>query len=159
MVYAWLTGLQDADCHELWFALDDNLRLCFAQGWLMTTGRDDLAKRDKLAAALAGGVHELFPEMLQHLVKHWRHVYADLNCQPALIGATDLVGPDMELVMFTSDEYAGPYPAGARIPAHSFITHYVNGAWKIAATARRLPIPGWPPTEQEVAGLLGNEPS
>lgn len=157
-MYAWLTGLRDADGDALWFALDDNLRLCFAQGWLMTTGRDEVGKRDKRAAALTRGVHKLYPRMLQYLLEHWRHVYGDLGYKPALIDATDLVGPDMELVMFTSDEFAGPYSAGGQIPAHSFITHYVDGTWKIAATARRLPVPGWPPTEQEIAGLLSSEP-
>lgn len=156
VVYRWLTSLRDPDETELWSALDHNLRLCFAQGWLMTTGRDDPKKRNKRAASLARGDHKLFAKMVRDMVEHWRHAYRDMNFEPALIGATDLVGPDMELVMFTRDEFAGPYSAGARIPAHSFITHYVEGAWKIAATSRRLPVPGWPPTEQEVSGLLGS---
>lgn len=154
-MYKWLVGLKNPDGAELWDALDENLRLCLAQGWLMTTGRDDVEERDNSAAALIRGQHKLFAEMIQDLAIHWRRVYRDLNYEPALVGATDLVGLDMELVMFTRNEFAGPFSAGARIPAHSFVTHFVDGVWKIAATARRMPVPGWPPTEQEIAGLMG----
>lgn len=154
VVYKWLTDLENPEGTELWDPLDENLRLCFAQGWLMTTGRDEPKTRDQHADALVRGDHEFFSKMLRDLVNHWRQVYRDLNYEPALIDATDLVGPDMELVMFTSDEFAGgPYSAGDRIPAHSFVTHYIDGGWKISATARRLPVPGWPPTEQAIAGL------
>lgn len=154
IAHEWLTRLRHED-DALWFTLDENLRLCLAQGWLMATGRDEPRKRDKRAAALVSGIHKRFPAMLHDLVEHWQRVYEDLDYTPAIVDVTDLVAPDMEMVMFTRQEFVGPYSAGDLIPTHSFITHYVDGVWKIAATSRRLPVPGWPPAESEVAGLLG----
>ncbi|MCA0295236.1 MAG: hypothetical protein LCH96_07995 [Actinobacteria bacterium] len=159
VVYRWLVGLRDEEPAQLWADLDENLKLCFAQAWLMNNDRAKPGRREARAAALVSGDHKWFGQMLEDLTEQWRHVYRDLNYEPAIIAASDLVGPDMELVMVTSDEFAGDYPAGARIPAHSFITHYVGREWKIAATSRRLPLPGWPPTEQVIEGLLGSTES
>jgi len=92
--------------------------------------------------------------MLADLTDHWTAVYSDLEGRPCLVGVTDLVDLDMELVVVTSELFVGEYSTGGQIPAHSFITHWVDGEWRIAATARRLPEPGWPPTERIVPGLV-----
>ena len=155
VVVAWLLGLGGDDAQRRWSPLDDRLRLCLAQGWLMGTGRADACLRDRRAAALSltDGTDTDFPAMMSDLTDHWREVYRDLGDRPCLVDVTDVVDLDMELVIMASESFAGEYSAGDQIPVHCFITRLVDGKWRIAATARRLPVPGWPPTEQPVPGL------
>jgi len=81
-----------------------------------------------------------------------REVYADLGEAPALVDVTDLVGMDTELVVITAEDFVSDYPAGAHIPAHCFVTRLTDDEWRIAADARRMPVPGWPPTEKSKRG-------
>lgn len=99
--------------------------------------------------------HALFAEFYDWLIARYQHVYREIDGKPCLVGATETVGVDLELVMFASEEHVGPYEAGKPLPVHTFITrHAGNGVWVIAANARRMPVPGWPPTEQVLPGLL-----
>lgn len=63
------------------------------------------------------------------------------------------VGVDMELVILTEPQHIGYVEANTPMMAHSFIVRRRDHDWVIAALARRLPIPGWPPTEQDISGL------
>jgi len=82
-------------------------------------------------------------------------VYSAVDGKPCLVGTTETVGVDLELIVFSSEEHVGPYEPGEPLAAHSFITRHVGeGEWVIAANARRMPVPGWPPTEQTLSGLL-----
>ena len=94
--------------------------------------------------------------MLSVYVEHWRGVYADLKCKPCLVvGANELVGIYMEMVIVTSEEYVGEYPdPHPGVPGHTFLTRLIDDEWFIAANSRRLPRPGWPPTEEEIPGLF-----
>jgi hypothetical protein len=144
----------------LWTALDDRLRLTMAQVWvLMTLGHQDDDLAEDLADAESGNVH--FQEMLGSLIVRWRTVYGDLKDGMSLLRHTELVGADMELVVLMSDAAAEVYAAGAPTPCHSFITKLESDRWYIAALARRLPVPGWPPSEETIPGLTidGTPPS
>lgn len=156
LVFAWLEEVVAPKPGMLfWSALDQPLRLALTQAWMMNCGHDVASDRNVSAQQLSEVVstHPLFAQMLADTITQMRSVYADLDGRPALVGVTDLVALDMELVVLTSNEFAGDYPGGASIPAHCFITRLVEGEWRIAATARRIPIPGWPPTEAIVPGL------
>jgi hypothetical protein len=156
LVYSWLGALAKPDPGPLfWAALDQPLRLCLVQGWMMNRGFGISSDRDLVAEQLshAQSTHTLAGKLLADVAQHMREVYADLGDAPALVDVTDLVGVDMELVVVTSEEFAGDYPAGAQIPVHCFVTRLIDGGWRIAANARRLPVPGWPPTEVPIAGL------
>jgi hypothetical protein len=154
-VVAWLQELAIEDPGiGLWKVLVDDLRLALAQGWMLSTGEADNPERNVAAHQLAQeeGVDKDFPEMFDFLIDHWRGVYSEIDGRPCLVSESDLVGVDMELVVVTSEKYAGQYAAGAAIPVHYFITQFVGGQWQIAANARRLPTPGWPPSERSVPG-------
>jgi len=139
----------------LWASLDDSLRLALAQGWVLyEAGEADQVMAEALARR--DSVHPDFSAMLDAFIQQWRSVYGALQSGYGVLGRTTLVGVNMELVVLTSPEYVGEVPAGgAQVPAHSFITRLADrGAWTIAALARRLPVPGWPPTEEVIPGLL-----
>jgi hypothetical protein len=137
---------------RLWTALDDRLRLALAQGWILSTqGQPD----DDLAEELAAddSTDRSFPAMVDDLRARWRSVYSTLRNGMGLWDHVNLVGADLELVVVTAPECIGDYPEGGEIPAHSFITRLEADDWYIAALARRLPVPGWPPGEEVVPGL------
>jgi hypothetical protein len=152
----WATRVLDDDAplSLLWESLDYPLRLSYAQNWVM--GHPELAEggdRDQVAHDLAAipSPHLAFSELFQALRAHWRNSYGPLGGEPCLVGMSDVVGMDMELTAFTSNEYVGEAPD--EFPVHCFITRLVDGEWRIAALSRRLPVPGWPPTEEIVPGL------
>jgi hypothetical protein len=136
----------------LWTSLDDRLRLTLAQGWILETlGVPD----DDLAEDLADEDTDnpCLPTLLAHLSDRWRSVYADLEGDFGILDRAFVVGVDMELIILTGPEYVGESRAGTPILAHCFIIKFENDEWKIAALARRIPVPGWPPTAQIIPNL------
>jgi len=161
IVFQWLTRIAGADppAELIWGSLDDPLRLAMAQSWLLLGDEvsADSPYRQALAEQLSArsSTHPRFEQFYSWLVAHYQHVYRAIGGKPCLVGATEIVGVDLELVAFASEEHAKAYKAGQPLLAHTFITRYVGGnKWVIAANARRLPVPGWPPIEQVLPGLL-----
>ncbi|HEY2296142.1 MAG TPA: hypothetical protein VGH43_00325 [Jatrophihabitans sp.] len=161
LVFEWLTRIAEPDppVDLIWGSLDDPLRLAMAQSWLLGTEQvaADDSHRDAEAAQLSAreSSHPLFAQFYRSLVAHYQTVYSDIGGKPCLVGTSETVGPELELIAFSSEEHVGTYGPGEPFPAHTFITRHVGGdAWLIAANARRMPVPGWPPTEQELPGLL-----
>lgn len=161
LVFEWLTRLAEPNppVELIWGSLDQPLRLANAQSWLLGAGevRADDPQRDVQAEQLSAreSTHPLFDEFYRSLVAHYQGVYSAVDGKPCLVGTTETVGVDLELIMFSSEEHVGPYEPGEPLAAHSFITRHVGeGGWVIAANARRMPVPGWPPTEQTLSGLL-----
>lgn len=142
---------------SLWTTLDDRLRLALAQGWVLHVlgGPDDDVAED-LADEDTDNPH--FPAMIDFFVRRWQSVYAILKGRFGVFERSYLVGVDMELIVLTGPEHIGVVKADMEIPAHCFIIRFENDEWKIAALARRLPVPGWPPTEQDVSALMIDDP-
>ena len=141
-VFAWLDTLcGESPYDRMWQWLDDNLRLVYAQQWLLGPGAAFIGTAGREAAALERAVPLPsvldFEDMLGAYVEHWRGVYADLKCKPCLVvGINELVGVDMEMVIVTSEEYVGEYPDPLPgVPAHTFLTRLIDDEWFIAATA------------------------
>jgi predicted nucleic acid-binding protein len=160
LVFEWLTRIAEPEppVELIWGSLDHPLRLAMAQSWLLGTGEvADEAQRDDQAAQLSAreSAHPLFDQFYRWLVVHYQNVYRDIGGKPCLVGTSETVGVDLELIAFSSEEWVGTYAPGEPFAAHSFITRHVGGDdWVIAANARRMPVPGWPPTEQVLPGLL-----
>ena len=93
--------------------------------------------------------------MLADLTEHWQSVYTRLQDGVGVLQRTEIAGANLELVVLTALEDAGPVTAGVGFLAHQFITRCTGDDWVIAGTARRLPVPGWPPSEDEIPGLPG----
>lgn len=152
-VFDWVkTVLAGKSDPTLWTTLDDRLRLTLAQGWVLgtfDTPDDDLA--EDLADEDTDNAH--FSIMLEYFADRWRSAYADLQGNFGIFDQAYIVGVDMELITLAGEEYIGYVPAGTPIPAHCFVIRFENDDWKIAALARRLPVPGWPPTEKIIPGL------
>jgi hypothetical protein len=153
VVSRWVADLYHArNGRVLWCVLDDKLRLALSQGWIL----DALDQVDDVLAAslsVEDSTSRHFDTMLDDLIVSWRSAYEMIREDFGVWCDTTFVGVDMELVVLTSPEHSGYHPAGAAIPAHSFITRLRGHEWKIAALARRLPVPGWPPTEETIPGL------
>lgn len=159
-VWMWLDAVRaEAPSPLLWVLLDDAVRLALAQGWIMHQADTDpdITRRDRddLAYALASRdiQHPLAAPMLADLHQHWQQVYALILGGHGVVNQVNTVAPDMEAVVLTGPEHVGRFESGAHILAHTFITRLVGDTWIIAATARRLPQPGWPPTERDVSAF------
>ncbi|GAA1550757.1 hypothetical protein GCM10009827_084270 [Dactylosporangium maewongense] len=160
VVGAWIVAVRaEQPSRPLWALLDDPLRLALAQGWIMHRAEQDseVARRDRvdLAHALTpvDASHPLFVQMITDLHQFWRSVYAAVLHESGVWNKHNLVAPGMEMVFLTPPQYIGLLEAPQAIPSHCFITRYVeSGSWLIAALARRLPVPGWPPSERELPG-------
>jgi hypothetical protein len=147
----WIEGIHSgAPVERLWEPLDDNLRLCVAQAYVLNSDGMPDAER---AAAIAErkSMHPEFQNMMEQTVANWREVYSTLANGVAYLANPEPVGPDLEYLALLEPLYAGAIDQPT--PAHSFIVRRVDGEWLIAATARRLPVPGWPPSEQVIPGL------
>jgi len=161
VVFKWLTHIADAKppVELIWGSLDYPLRLAMAQSWLLGTGEctADDPRRDFQAEQLSArsSSHPMFEQFYSWLVARYQDVYRAVDGKPCMVGTTEAIGVDLELIAFSSEEYVGSYGPGESLPAHSFITRHVGeDEWVIAANARRMPVPGWPPTEQVLPGLL-----
>lgn len=152
-VIEWLALVHASKCEDpaLWRMLDDPLRLALTQGWVLHNGGDT---DDDLAEALADEDSNgpQFESMINALIQHWQHVYAALREEIGILQQSHIVGVDMELIVLTGPEYIGEVQAGS-VSAHCFVVRYEDEEWRIAALARRLPVPGWPPREEVIPGL------
>jgi hypothetical protein len=152
-VLDWAAELHgDTPGWHLWAALDEPLRLALAQAWILNTS----GHRDDRRATALTEPHPSSPDaqdMLDWHIAHWRQVYDLLAGEFGIWGAPTLVGVDMELVVLVEPQHTGYVEAGTPMAAHSFIVRLRDREWVIAALARRLPVPGWPPTSQEIPGL------
>jgi len=153
-VVKWLRLMQGSSSNgpALWGMLDDPLRLALAQGWVLYASDE---ADDDLAEALADedSTGPEFDAMIEALIQHWQNVYVALREEIGILRQTDIVGVDMELIVLTGPEYIGEARTNISIPAHCFVVRYEDEEWRIAALARRLPVPGWPPTEEVIPGL------
>lgn len=153
-VIKWLRLMHrpDSNGQALWRMLDDPLRLALAQGWVLYVGDDT---DDDLAEDLADEDSNCprFDAMIDSLVQRWQNVYIALRDDIGVLRRTSIVGVDMELIILTGPEYIGEARTNVTIPAHCFVVRYEDEEWRIAALARRLPVPGWPPTEEVIPGL------
>lgn len=154
-VLEWARTLHSSEPdRRLWTMLDDDLRLALTQAWTLNTiGHPD----DDLARALAASTLEgpLAEEMFAAYVKRWRQVYKMLAGDFGIWGSPMPISVDMELVILTDPHHIGCVEANTAVSAHSFVVKRQGDEWVIAALARRLPIPGWPPTEEDISGLNG----
>lgn len=151
VVTSWVerihSGIVDT---RLWEPLEDVLRLCYAQmfiynnkAWPDDKLADDLAQRHSQ--------HPDFMTMLEQHVQHWRGVYRSLANGIAYLGSPESVGVDLEYIALFDPKFVGEFDQP--LPANSFLVRWVNDRWLIAANSRRLPAPGWPPTDKVIPGL------
>jgi hypothetical protein len=117
---------------------------------LHTCGKPDDDLAEDLAADDSDSPH--FATMSEEMVSRWRNSYRVLRAEIGVLCQVNIVGVDMELVVLTGPEYIGTARENP-ILAHCFIVRFEDDEWKIAALARRLPVPGWPPKEHAVPGL------
>lgn len=155
-VYRWLKLLAAGDFAGAWADMDDNLRLCRVQAWLWNNQEhEDIATLDltetaqQLSAAPSpSNLWDSFATTeLHQLHGTWQDRFDQLaSGSLAAASATRVVGPDLEVVIFT--ESAAVWVAKEPTlltDAFVFTVRMTQGGWKIAAYGDFLPIPGWPP--------------
>lgn len=148
VVSGWLVELYSDDCSptRLWRALDQPLRLWFAQSAIW----DSLGRADHgLAEMLAVESPEVaeFLTLGESLVTHWQSTFTMLRGGFGWVQKLHLAAPDIEVMVLSSLANEGWHLAGHQVLAHFFPVRLTDAGWRIASLGKSLPVPGWPPTE------------
>lgn len=159
----WLVSLKRGKKRAVWSALTRELRITLAQDWIIANdGHPNLEPydRDELAEALAArnprhplGKHCLRSklEVLQDHYERW-----DIEGWGAA-GNPRRIGLDYELVvMAPADEGILVARNGELLPVYPILMRKIGPDWNVANFAAAYPIPGWPPSAEEIpASLVG----
>ncbi|MGW5235975.1 toll/interleukin-1 receptor domain-containing protein [Streptomyces nodosus] len=153
----WLMSVKRGKKRDVWKALTRELRLCLAQDWIIANdGHPNLARydRDELAEALAAknpthplGKHCLRSKLqvLQDHYKRW-----DIKRWGAA-GNPRRIGLDYELVvMAPADEGILVTRNDELLPVFAILMRKIGPDWLVANFGAAYPIPGWPPSAEEI---------
>ncbi len=124
------------------------------ESWLMITGFGEESNRDARADGIAEGPGSPdWAEFAAWRLTGWRErVFGLLVDQSwGLVSVPEYVGPDIEFVRIAPGGEARELVAGEPVVVQTLTLRLVDGAWFIAGVGRTLPVPGWPPREQELA--------
>jgi hypothetical protein len=159
----WLVSLKRGKKRAVWSALTRELRLTLAQDWIIANeGHPNLEPydRDELAEALASRnpTHPLGKHCLRSKVEVLQDYYGrwDIDSWGAA-GNPRRIGLDYELiVMAPADEGILVTREGEVLPTYAILMRKIGPDWRVANFAPAYPIPGWPPSAEEIlASSLG----
>jgi hypothetical protein len=150
----WIDAvLVSGDLPRAWSLMAQDFRLAVTQGLIMgvapeRTGDNEFAT----ALADAGPASAAFGPFAESLSAHWSTVYAGLADGFGYLDQSDPLAPGLELVVVVPGTEEREISAGEPVLVHSFIVEFDSERWLVAANARRLPVPGWPPSEKQLLG-------
>ncbi|MFD4277400.1 TIR domain-containing protein [Streptomyces cyaneofuscatus] len=153
----WLTSVQQGKKRDVWKNLTRELRLTLAQDWIIANeGHPDLEKYDRseLADALAVknprhplGKH-LLRSKLQVLQDHYRRWNID---SWGAARNPRRVGLEYEFVVMTqADDGILITGENELLSVYTILMRKVGMDWMVANFGAAYPIPGWPPTSEEI---------
>lgn len=140
---------------EVWRRLDDNLRLAFAQDWIIANDGHPVVQgedRDLLAKALAQPKpsRELAKPLVDGRIEVLRGQYAEWDPDTSVVyGVPRRIGLDHEIVVLAPP---GEQPS----MVFPFLMRRVGRDWLVANFRAAYVIPGWPPRQEEIPGPLWN---
>ncbi len=149
---AWFAAVVDsADLEAAWAIMDWPLRLSLVQSWMIDSEIVG-PNRDRLAQDLAQGPGARnWSAFAQWRLHRWRDGTFELFPRGSwgIVTVPEVVGPDLEFVRISSLDQR-TVAAGEAIVAQTLLVRLVDGAWLVAGIGRYQPVPGWPPSEQEL---------
>lgn len=159
----WLTSVKRGKKRDVWRKLTRELRLCLAQDWILANeGHPNLAphNRDELAGALAAKnpTHPLGKHCLRSKLQVLQDHYQEWDIDRwGAAGNPRRIGLDYELVvMAPADEGILVVREGEPLPVYPLLMRKIGDDWLVANFGTAYPIPGWPPSAEEIpADLVG----
>ena len=146
---AWLRAVTRGDHEQAWSLLDPDLRLAYAQAWILQTlGRDP---DDVLAQRLAvdTSTEPAWIACVRSNGDHWRiaHKTWELRSWDAHYGY-EMLG-SFARVALEIDQPGESLQTFDELPPQHFVMR-CSDAWRIAGIGQFLTVPGWPPTTQAI---------
>lgn len=158
IAYAWMRAITHGDHEQAWALLDHNLRLAYAQAWILhTLGRDP---DDVLAQRLAvdSSTEPAWTTFVRLNGDYWRAAHkswelrswnSHYDCET--LGSFARVALEID----PPDDNGGvglgiDAATVVELPPQHFVMH-CSDVWRIAGIGQFLTIPGWPPTTQALA--------
>ena len=145
--------LDDGDLAAAWPLTDRPLRLALAQAWILNGYTGPLRDgKDALAEALADGTsHPLWWQLAGWRIHQWRTTtLASLLPGFCLVTVPEMPAPDVALVRLAPAAGIDAMESGRPFEVQTLTMRLVDQAWLVAGVGRSLPVPGWPPSEQDV---------
>ena len=151
---AWMTAVTKGEYEVAWCLCDADLRLCFAQAWVLHYyGLPD----DYMAAALAQPIDDGWPEWhacMELNTARWIRAYAawagdDWGVWTEDDSVGDLVGANLERVTLVHGISSGRIEPGTPLLAQHFVMRRRED-WRLAGIGSVIAIPGWPPSEEPI---------
>ncbi|MGW4434954.1 toll/interleukin-1 receptor domain-containing protein [Streptomyces sp. NPDC004596] len=153
----WLMCVKRGKKRDVWRALTRELRLSLAQDWIIANaGHPSLAPydRDELARALASKnpTHPLGKPCLRSKVEVLQDHYRRWDIEEwGAAGNPRRIGLDYELVvMAPADEGILVAEEGELLACYPLLMRKIGPDWLVANFDAAYPIPGWPPTAEEI---------
>ena len=145
IAYAWMRAITHGDHEQAWALLDHNLRLAYAQAWILhTLGRDP---DDVLAQRLAvdTSTEPAWTACVRLNGDYWRAAHKSWELRSWNSRSDCETVGSFARVALEIDP-----PDDIELPPQHFVMH-CSDAWRIAGIGRFLTVPGWPPTTQALA--------
>ncbi|MFH8477691.1 TIR domain-containing protein [Streptomyces sp. NPDC018055] len=153
----WLTSVKQGKKRDVWRKLTRELRLSLAQDWIIANeGHPDLEEydRNELAEALAvkNPQHRLGKHLLRSKLEVLQDYYHRWNIDSwGAARNPRRVGLEYEFVVMTqADDGILVTEENELLPVYTILMRKVGMDWRIANFGAAYPIPGWPPTSEEI---------
>jgi hypothetical protein len=151
---AWMTAVTNGEKEVAWCLCDGNLRLAFAQAWVLHYyGLPD----ERMAAALAQPIDDGWPEWrgcMDLNTSRWIRAYGSWTQDGWGLWTeddsySDPVSPDLERVTLVHGTTPGHIEANTPLLAQHFIFRRRQD-WRLAGIGSVIAVPGWPPTQNPI---------
>lgn len=153
----WLTSVKNGKKRDVWKNLTRELRLTLAQDWIIANeGHPDLDKydRDELSEELAvrNPKHSLGKHLLRSKLQVLQNHYRRWNIDSwGAASNPRRVGLEYEFVVMTqADDGILVTGENELLPVYTILMRKVGPDWMVANFGAAYPIPGWPPTSEEI---------
>lgn len=152
--FRWFSAVVgERDLRSAWAITTDDLRLALAQSWLITTDRADLGADARARAIADGDPGALWDEFEQWRLTRWLTLtWTDVVEDGfSTYSEPEFAAPEICFVRFVPGQISAQVDSDSEpMWMITFTLRYDAEGWRVAGIGRRLPVPGWPPTEVEV---------
>ncbi|MFC7863695.1 TIR domain-containing protein [Streptomyces murinus] len=156
-VTKWLVNVKRGKRRDVWRALTREFRLCLAQDWIIANEEHPNlipCDRDELAEALAAKnpIHPLGKHCLKSKLRVFQDHYRRWNIDGwGAAGNPRRIGLDYELIVIApADEGILVTRNDESLPVYAILMRKIGFDWLVANLGPAYPIPGWPPTVEEI---------
>ncbi|MFE5878376.1 SEFIR domain-containing protein [Rhodococcus sp. NPDC056506] len=154
----WISDIQAGNVPEVWQAIDKDFRVALAQDWILANKDHETLQgldREHLADELRKlePTHALSVHFLSSQMEKLSKIVEGIDDSWGIAEKPRRFGLDFEIIILTPTEgEVLIWEAGMNLQMLPIVLRRRMGNWLIVGTGvpPAIPIPGWPPTRQEI---------